>query len=95
MGFVTVQIGSGIARHCQYIKIKAKLENRTYVLRSIGRGTNFVHHFLNAGLAMTLCWMAKILIKMTFANNPRQKVPAVGGVSIAFGTTILPTKPIA
>ena len=55
---------------------------------------NLVNHRLNAGRAITLCWMA---------NNPRRKkliisegiTEATSPESIVLGTNILPTKPMA
>jgi hypothetical protein len=41
---VTSQMTVGIVRHCQNSRTSAKLERRTYVLRSIVVGTSRVHH---------------------------------------------------
>src|SRR5712691_83543 len=64
-GFSTVQIGSGIGRHCQYSSNNARLENSTNVLRSVEGGTNRVHQRLKPCRAITLCCTA---------NNPSSMV---------------------
>jgi hypothetical protein len=54
-GSVICQTICGIGRHSQNSRIRAKLANSTYVLRSIETGTNRVHQRLNGWRAITLC----------------------------------------
>ncbi len=53
-----------------------------------------VIHFLNAGLAITLCCIAKKLSNSVSTNNAVKKVDSVPE-SIDFGTIRLPTNPMA
>src|SRR6266851_5904590 len=94
VGFLTIQIGSGIGRHCQYSSSSARLENSTNVLRSIEDGTNCVHQRLKPCRAITLCCTANRPSSMVLTSTLSINGPAVPE-SIDFGTTQLPTKPIA
>src|SRR6266702_137797 len=93
-GFSTVQIGPGIGRHCQYSSSSARLENSTNVLRSVDGGTKRVHQRLKPCRAITLCCTANNPSSMVLRITLSIRGPAVP-VSIDFGTTQLPTKPIA
>jgi len=93
-GFSTVQIGSGIGRHCQYSSNSARLENSTNVLRSVEGGTNRVHQRLKPCRAITLCCTANNTSSMVLMSMLSISGPAAPE-SIDFGTTRLLTKPIA
>ena len=58
-GWPTSQTTPSIVRHWQHSRPSAALAASTNVLRSTGGGTILVHHRLNHGLAMMLCWAAK------------------------------------
>src|SRR5690242_19443939 len=94
VGSFSDQITSLIGRHCQNNRIRTRLDSRTYVLRSIAVGTNCVHQRLNAGRAMRLCWMANNPNKMESIINASADNVAADPLSMDFGTTMLPTKPI-
>ena len=93
-GFCTVQTGSGIGRHCQYSSNSARLENNTNVLRSVDGGTNRVQQRLKPCRAITLCCTANKPSSMVLMSALSISGPGIPE-SIDFGTTQLPTKPIA
>src|SRR6266704_1789888 len=93
-GFSTIQIGVGIGRHCQYSSNNARLENNTNVLRSVDGGTNRVHQRLKPCRAITLCCTANKPSSMVLMSALSISGPGIPE-SIDFGTTQLPTKPIA
>ena len=68
--------------------------SRREVLRSIGAGTIRVHQRLKPGRAITLCWTANTPSSAALISSDTTRSPS-GPVSIAFGTSQLPTKPIA
>ena len=74
--------------------INARLDNRTYVLRSAGSGTTRVQARLNHGRAITLCCTAKIPSSSTSIPSAyRNGIRA--GESIVLGTTRFPINPTA
>jgi hypothetical protein len=94
MAFSTCQMMPGIGRHCQNVRIRIRLASKTYVLRSIGSGITFVQASLNHGRAMTECCSANIASTDILINSDMPKSPSAPE-SIDFGTSRLPTKPIA
>ena len=94
VGLSTFQIAPPIGCHRINMPINNMHVINTKVDRSISTGTNFVHHFLKAGRAITLCWIPKI---------PRSKaLRRIGnftgkraGLLMCFGTMSSVTKPRA
>ena len=75
-------------------RMSARLENNTYVLRSIGCGTNRVHQRLNRWRAIPLCCMAKIPRRTALINSDGTRGPG-SPESMDLGTPMLPTNPMA
>src|SRR5262245_65908519 len=92
-GFATCHTTTGIGCHCQNRNASARLENKTKVLRSTVGGTIRVHHFLNRGRAITLCWIANNDI-----NNKLMMMACIGGPAspeaMVFGIITHVDKPI-
>ncbi len=93
-GSVICQTGSGSGRHCQYIRPSTAQVNSTNVLRSMDLGTKRVHQALKPGRAMIVCCTAKSDSSRQLMPTEDQMSPGVPE-SIALGTPMLPTKPIA
>jgi len=86
-------------RHPLNSRSSAMLARSTKVLRSMTGGTMRVHQRLKAGRAITLCWMAKMPSSSTSMSRESSSgsplAPGGKPKSTDFGTSRLPTKPIA
>ena len=91
-------------RHAANSRMSAPLANNTYVLRSIGGGTSFVHIRLKPGRAMPLCCSANRPSKSASITNaspigapspPRSMVLGTSSSPSHGSRRMFPTKPIA